>query len=346
MLNVPRITARVIPGLFVVSVMAGACHFSGAVRPRQPYLSRLPTGLNSYLPVPLDNPLTAERVDLGRALFFDTQLSRDGTVSCASCHDPDLAFTDGRSVSVGIDGRQGRRNAPTLLNRGYVRSLFWDGRADSLEAQALLPLSDPDEMGNTHEEIVRRLRRSRSYPGRFAVAFGTETITIGRVAMALASFERTLLSGHSAFDQYRFDGDERALSTDARRGLELFRGRARCSFCHEGSLFTDHHFHNTGVSWLVSSAGPGRQDIDLGRYDVTGRNQDRGAFKTPSLRDVELTAPYMHDGRLPSLGDVIDFYNRGGEENPFLDGFMQPLNLTAREHADLIAFLESLTGTD
>ena len=298
------------------------------------------------MPVPPDNPLTAEKVELGRRLFFDTRLSRDGTVACASCHLPERAFTDGRSVAVGIGRARGRRNAPTLYNRAYVSTLLWDGRAASLEEQAVLPMVSATELDNTHDEVVRRLRESHLYRELFASAFGTEAISIERVAKAIASFERTLLSVDSAFDRYDVRGDELALSPAARRGLELFRGKGRCTFCHGTPLFTDNRFHNTGVSWRHRpSLGPVAVDgLDLGRYEVTGRQADKGKFKTPSLRDVDQTAPYMHDGSLETLEEVIDLYDRGGEPNPYLDESVKMLNLTAREKAQLIAFLKSLTG--
>ncbi len=335
----------------VLIVGTAACRGSLPTQRSEPYLSAIPPGLSVLMPVPPDNPLTAEKVELGRRLFFDTRLSRDGTVACASCHVPDRAFTDGRSVAVGIGRARGRRNAPALYNRAYASTLFWDGRAASLEEQALQPMVGATELGNTHEEVVRRLRESHLYRELFtrafgARAFGTEAISIERVAKAIASFERTLLSGDSAFDRYDVGGDEQALSPAARRGLELFRGKARCTFCHRTPLFTDNRFHNTGVSWrhrppLSPAAVDG---LDLGRYEVTGRQEDKGKFKTPSLRDVDQTAPYMHDGSLETLEEVIDFYDRGGEPNPYLDESITMLNLTAREKAQLIALLKSLTG--
>lgn len=323
--------------LVVVGVMVFSCRVGLSPRHREPYLRTLPLGPGILLPVPSHNQLTAAKAEFGRKLFFERQLSRDGSLACASCHLPEKAFTDGRTVSTGIDGSLGRRNTPSLLNRAYSRSLFWDGRAASLEEQALQPMINPAELGNTHEEIVRRLRKETSYRRLFQAAYGDEEINVKRVAEAIASFERTLLSGNSAFDRYELLKDEAALSESAKRGLELFRGKANCSVCHESPLFTDERFHNTGVSW-------GKLPADIGRYEITGRHDDKGKFKTPSLRDVEQTAPYMHDGSLKTLEQVIEFYNRGAGPNPYLDGLIKPLQLTAQEKIDLLSFLKTLTG--
>jgi cytochrome c peroxidase len=297
----------------------------------------VPVGLSALLPVPTENRLTAEKVALGRRLFFEKRLSRDGRVACASCHKPDHGFADDRSVSIGVDGRAGHRNAPSLLNRVYVEPLFWDGRAASLEAQALFPMVGESELANTYEEIEKRLRADRSYTEAFRDAFGTGSITSARAAQALASFERTLLSGGTAADRYERLGETGALPPSAARGRALFRGTARCHVCHDGPLFSDGRFHNTGVSW-------GRSPVDRGRFDVTGLDAERGAFRTPSLRDVARTAPYMHDGSIPTLDRVVAFYDRGGERNPYVDDMLKPLRLTPDEQGDLVAFLEALTG--
>ena len=302
------------------------------------YLRGLPQGLDVFLPVPENNQLTADKVELGRELFFDNQLSRDRSTSCATCHLPEKAFTDGLPISVGINDAQGRRNAPSLLNVAYLRSMFWDGRAISLEEQALEPMINPAELGNTHEEIVRRLNADKTYPLLFERAFGSKQVTIERTAKAIACFERTLLSADSGFDRYVLSGESNALSDSARHGLNLFRGKANCQLCHEHSLLTDTQFHNTGVSW-------GEQPLDFGRHEVTGLEPDMGKFKTPSLRDVEHTAPYMHDGSIGTLEDVVEFYSKGGNPNPHLDPAIQPLNLSAAEKEDLVAFLKSISGT-
>lgn len=301
------------------------------------FFSALPLGVDPRLPVPRENRLTAEKVELGRRLFFDERLSRDGSISCATCHLPERAFSDGRPIAEGIDGTPGRRNAPTLLNAAYLPSLFRDGRSANLEEQALAPLINPVEMDNTYQAIARYLGNTKPYLILFERAFGSAEVSADRVSKAIASYERTLVSGDSAFDRYEMLGDATALSESAKRGLELFRGKARCHLCHEGRMFTDGLFHNTGVSW-------GEPPLDLGRFEVTGKEYDKGAFRTPGLRDVSRTAPYMHNGSLSTLDDVLDFYNDGGVENPYLDFAMKPLDMSADEKADLKAFLEALSG--
>lgn len=298
--------------------------------------------------VPADNPLTAEKVALGRSLFFDKRLSADGTVSCATCHDPSAAFTDHHPLAVGVAGRAGARNAPTVLNAAFSRHLFWDGHAGSLEEQAKHPLINPSEMGMaSHDAVVARVSAAPEYRERFRRAFGAEGVTIETVVKAIASFERTQLSGNSPFDRFAA-GDAGAISESQKRGLGLFRGKARCAECHTSDaaapFFTDFGFHNTGVALDVPARAGG--SAELGRYLVTGRAADVGAFKTPTLRDVELTAPYMHDGSKKTLLDVVRFYNEGGRANPHLDGRLRPLGLTEAEMSDLVEFLRSLTSDD
>jgi cytochrome c peroxidase len=297
----------------------------------------LPLGLDVFLPVPLDNPLTSTGIDLGRKIFFDKRLSQDGTVSCASCHDPARAFTDGRPRAVGLGGQPGRRNAPTLLNVAYSPSLFWDGRMTTLEEQAWSPLTNANEMGGRLTAIIEEISSDPSYRILFRKAFGTDEVFKGRIASALASYQRSLVAADAPFDRYRLRQDEFALSPASRRGWLLFRGKARCAQCHEEPLFTDHKFHNTGVGW-------GRLPHDFGRYEFTGKDDDRGKFKTPTLRHLTLTAPYMHDGGLATLSDVVAFYNRGGGANAYLDGVIRPLELTPAEQLDLVDFLEALSG--
>jgi len=246
----------------------------------------IPLGLDLYLPVPEDNPLTAEKIELGRRLFNDRRLSRDGSIACSSCHDPERAFSDGRPVAIGVFGRQGRRNAPALINRGYGRSFFWDGRASTLEEQVLKPIQDPNEMDMRLAEAAARV-----------------SLTPEEISRALASFVRSILSGGSRFDRF-INGDRSALSAEEQAGLQLFRGKANCVACHVGPNFTDERFHNSGVAWR-----DGRFQ-DGGRFAVTGKAEDRGAFKTPTLREVARTAPDMHDGSLARLEDVIEYYDR------------------------------------
>ncbi len=296
----------------------------------------IPLGLDAYMPVPEGNPLTPEKVDLGRRLFNDRLLSRDRSMACATCHDPKRAFTDGRATAVGVFGRKGSRGAPTLVNRGYGAAFFWDGRATSLEEQVLQPIQNPNELGMTLEEVLLRLRHSRLYRKQFASAFRSDP-NVEDMARALASYVRTILSGDSPLDRY-LNGESQALSDAARRGLQIFRGKGNCTACHVGPNFSDERFHNTGVAWRGGKLG------DPGRSAVTGKEADRGAFKTPTLREVARTAPYMHDGSITTLEDLIEFYNRGGNANPDLDPEIHPLQLTADEKQALTAFLKSLTG--
>jgi len=276
-------------------------------------------------------------VALGKRLFFDSVLSRDRSLACASCHDPSRAFTDGRAVAVGVFGRQGTRSAPALINRGYGASFFWDGRTPTLEQQVLQPIQDPKEMDMTLDEALARLKDHPDYPEQFRSAFGAE-VSVEGLARALASYLRTILSGDAPVDRY-LNGDRAALSEQARQGLNIFRGKGNCSACHVGPTFTDERFHNTGVAWRDG------QWLDPGRYAVSGGEADRGAFKTPTLREIAQTAPYMHDGSLASLADVVEFYDRGGNSNPHIDSEVRPLRLSDDEKKALAAFLlEALNG--
>jgi cytochrome c peroxidase len=317
--------------------------------------------------VPRDNPVTAEKVALGRALYFDKRLSADGTVSCATCHDPAAAFADQNPLAVGVAGRRGVRNAPTVLNAMFSRELFWDGRARSLEEQAVEPLLSPSEMGmRTREALVARVSAIPEYRRQFAQVFGARGLTVEAVAKAIAAFERTQLSGNAPFDRF-MAGDASAVTDSQRRGWELFRGKARCTECHtfdaSSPFFTDFRFHNTGVAtknvdfdelMRRATAGgrlpnprpraPGLSE--LGRFLTTGRPEDVGAFKTPTLRDVELTTPYMHDGSEKTLLDVVRFYNRGGERNRALDSRIRPLGLSDAEMNELVEFMRALTSDD
>jgi cytochrome c peroxidase len=273
---------------------------------------RIPLGLDLFMPVPEENPLTAEKIQQGRRLFFDRRLSRDGSISCSSCHDPERAFSDGRAIGVGVFQRKGRRNSPALINRGYGRSFFWDGRVASLEEQVLKPIEDPNEMGLPLAEAAARV-----------------SLAPEEIARALASFVRSILSGDSPFDRY-INGDRTALTMEQQAGLQLFRGKANCIACHVGPNFTDERLHNTGVAWRD------------GRFTDAGAGQ--GNFKTPTLREIARTAPYMHDGSLATLQEVIEYYDRGGNQSPGLDPEIRPLRLTAAEKQDLLAFLHSLAG--
>jgi cytochrome c peroxidase len=297
------------------------------------------------VPIPADNPPTAYTIALGRKLFYDPRLSKDNTVSCASCHNPNFAFTDRVPIARGIGRSLGVRNTPTLLNAAYSPIQFWDGRAASLEAQSAFPIANPVEMNQPHEVSVSKIDRDPAYRAGFAQAFGPGHVTLGQIQKSLASFERTLLSGNSPFDQYAYGGNKQALTPAAIHGLAIFEDpkRGNCVVCHtiraRDALFTDGKFHNTGAG--VNGAG---DFTDLGRFGQTKLQADRGEFKTPTLRNVALTPPYMHDGSLTTLHDVVDFYAGGGNSNPELDKEIKPLNLSAQDRADLVKFLEALTG--
>jgi cytochrome c peroxidase len=296
-------------------------------------IDEIPLGLGPR-PVPKDNPLTKERVQLGRKLFFDPILSADRTVACASCHQPEHGLGSAEPRPRGIRGQTIARRAPSLFNRAYGTSFFWDGRAGSLEEQALQPIEDPAEMGSSVADVVKRLRDDPAYAAQFKAAFD-DGVTEANLAKALASFERVLLRGDSAVDRFRQKGEHNALGPQERSGLWLYESKARCWRCHSGPGFTDERFHNTGVGW-------GKEPIDLGRFTVTKNDSDRGKFRTPTLRGVSLSSAFMHDGSLKTLEDVVAFYNRGGNANPHLDPALAPLGLSAEEIRDLVAFLKAL----
>ncbi len=320
-----------------------SCASGGNPAPDAQEVVRLPfvAGLDLFVPIPEDNPLTAPKIALGEKLFFDPMLSRDRSVSCSSCHLPEYGFSDTTAFSRGASGRIGVRNAPALVNRAYGRAFFWDGRAASLEEQVLHPIRDSLEMDLSHAQLARRLRADISYRALFREAFRRDPDSTG-VARALASYIRTLRSGESPYD-LAIQGDSAAMTADARRGLALFTGKGRCTACHIPPNFTDELFHNTGVT-ARSAARTGTTLRDPGRGAVTGVADHTGAFKTPTLRDVARTGPYMHDGSFATMKEVVGFYSRGGEPNPHLSADIRPLHLTPDERADVVQFLESLTG--
>lgn len=291
---------------------------------------------------PAENPYSRRKAELGRMLFFDKRLSSDGTVACASCHDPARAFTDHRPVTPGIAKRKGRRNAPAVLNRAYSEEQLWDARAASLEEQAKGPLADRAEMtaeatpDAAHRTCVERVRAIPGYRRLFRGAFGTEEFGIDHVSRALATFERTLFSGNAPYDRYQA-GDRSAMTPSQVRGQELFFGKALCSACHSGPNFTDEIPANTGV-------GQRQPRPDRGRLEITHHEWETGFFKTPTLREVARTAPYMHDGSIKTLEKVVEHYDRGGGKNSHLDERLVPLHLTAVEKRDLVAFLRALSG--
>lgn len=291
----------------------------------------------------LPDPPTPERVRLGRWLFYDARLSADGRISCGTCHRPDQGFSQTERVPTGVGFQKGTRKSPTFLNAAWAPAphFFWDGRAATLEEQALMPIVNPVEMGlSSHERLVEILEGIPGYRPYFEAAFGDGRITKERVARALADYERTRMAGHSPWDRWRRTGDESAIPPLARRGHEIFFGKAACNQCHLGPAFTDGAFHNIGVGWDAASG----TFADEGRYAVTRAPADRGAFKTPTLRDVATHPPYMHDGSVPTLRDVVALYNRGGVKNPHLSPKVFPLGLTDEEMDALVAFMEALTS--
>lgn len=299
----------------------------------------LPLGLPEFS-VPKDNPLTDEKIALGRELFFDKNLSIDRTLSCASCHDPEKHWGNSQTLGVGVESREGTRNVPTLINLGYYLQYFWDGRAQSLEAQALFPLLNENEMGMpSHEAILERLNENPKYAELFGKAF-SNGITISNMTKAFACFERTILSGNAPYDRY-MAGDKDALSESAIRGLDVFMNRGKCGNCHVPPKFTEPAFYNLGV-------GMDKETPDLGRYDVLKMNFAKGRFRTPSVRDIAKTGPYMHDGSLETLEEVVDLYDDGGVRNRHLSAEIRPrLRLTDQEKKDLVTFLiEGLTTSD
>ena len=326
----------------------------------QPLSVDVPKGLQNLLAyTPPSNPLTKGKVELGKQLYFEPRVSLDGTVSCATCHNPDKGWTDNLKTSVGIDGQVGARNAPTVLNTVYGKTMFWDGRAPSLEGQSQGPPQNPIEMGNqSYKQIIARLRGISGYKEQFANVFGTD-VTLDGFAKAIAAFERVAaLSGNSTFDQYN-SGELNALTESQKRGMILFGMRlnpddefkttvtlkkADCTSCHGGFNFTDEQFHNLGIGWKESE----KSFADIGRYviDAVGSKNvaNMGSFKTPTLRDIEKTAPYMHDGSIRTLEESVEHYNKGGNPNPYLDKDIKKLNLSDAEKADVVAFMKSLTG--
>lgn len=320
--------------------------------------------------IPDNNPQSPEKIALGKKLFNDKHISQGGTISCASCHAQDKAFTDGQKVAVGIQQQTGFRNAPTVVNAAFYQTLFLDGRASSLEEQALGPFLNPIEHGlKNQQQIVDIVVQDPDYQEQFKRVFNTAVsdISAEQIAQAIASFERTLIAGNSAFDRYLFGRDHQALTQSEARGMRLFRRKGNCANCHEISgkdaLLMDNRFYNLGVGFAkvnpqitefveVLRAG-GRADdfaftdsqrAELGRFNVTYIIADIGKFKTPTLRNIALTAPYMHDGSINTLEEVVEYYDKGGDKNSFLDPAIFPLHLTDQEKQDLVAFLKALTS--
>ncbi|WP_432822949.1 cytochrome-c peroxidase [Trichloromonas sp.] len=333
------------------------------------------------VPIPTDNPPTPEKIELGDKLFHDQRFSSTGEVSCATCHEKQKAFTDSPlSVSEGIHKLTGTRNAPTIINSAYFNKLFWDGRSQDLEEQSIHPFVNPVEMGlKDHEPILQIVRTDPEYVEAFKAVFAKagDQVTLREVNLAIAAFERTIVAGNSPFDRWYFGGDSDAVSAAAKRGFEVFIGQGRCVSCHvieqTQALFTDNRFHNIGVginpiqddipqlagAFLKAKAEGIDVDIavltdkktsELGRFAITDQFDDLGAFKTSTLRNIAVTAPYMHDGSLKTLRETVVHYNNGGvtekddQVNDFLSGGIRPLNLSDQQIDDLVAFMESLTS--
>jgi cytochrome c peroxidase len=288
------------------------------------------------VPWPAGNAYSAARVELGRYLFFDARLSAGGTVSCATCHPPEHAFAGGDPPPVGVTGKPPPRRAPTLINRAYGKSQFYDGRAATLEDQTTGPIANPDEMGTTAEAATEAVSKIAGYGPLFERAFGDAKVTFDRIAKAIASFERTILSGNSPYDRF-LNGDKQALSAPAKRGLQIFERTGECSECHNGFNFTNEKFASLGID-------PALPAPDLGLAVITGKRRDDGKFKVPTLREIAYTGPYMHDRRFKTLDAVLEFYRKGGQPGPYLDSRIAPFFLDAPAKADLTAFLESLSG--
>ncbi len=324
--------------LIAVAFFLTACQHSTA----EPEVQQNPLVIPAGFPqpaIPADNPINAAKIELGRDLFYETKLSVDGSKSCSSCHSLIASFSDsGNSVSTGVGGQFGTRNAPGLMNVAYDTNFFWDGRASSLEMQAGAPILNPDEMGSDSNVVIASLNKIPYYREQFAKAFGgPNEITFQRIRYAIATFERTLISGESPYDHF-MNGDSSALSASALRGLALFNSsRTNCSKCHSGINFTDNAYHSTGLTVDYT---------DEGREDVTHNPADNGKFRTPSLRNVTLTPPYMHDGTFLDLLSIINNYNNGGRQTSTQDALVHPLNLIPSEWNELVDFLKSLTDTN
>ena len=346
-------TALLLNMLTVLVVLDGAEQCQAQPRPLAP----LPP-VEQF--VPKDNPMTPEKIELGKMLYFDPRLSGDSSTSCAKCHDPEAGFSNGKRLSDAYPGTKHWRSVPTVLNAAYARLLFWDGRSTSLEDQAKGPIQAPIEMNQNPGHLVHKLRQIPFYREGFKKVFNSD-ITFDNIAKAIATFERTIVSRNVPFDNY-LKGDKSALDSEQIRGLEIFKEKARCINCHNGAIFSDGALHAIGVPeieplrkdsdrvatrhFFAQDAGYSnwKIDADYGRELITKSAKDRFKFKTPSLREVLDTAPYMHNGAFLTLEEVVDFYNKGGGDIPGKDPLMKPLGLTAEEKAALIAFLESLSG--
>ncbi|MFK7969802.1 MAG: cytochrome-c peroxidase [Bacteroidia bacterium] len=314
----------------LLMIWGAGCGENDAV---QPYELAVPQGFPSPM-IPDDNILNHERIALGKKLFFDKALSRDYSISCASCHHQEKAFTDGRPLSQGIKGQIGNRNSPTLVNLAWQPYFFAEGGSPSIEMQSLGPIEEAHEMGFNAREAVDRLAKIEAYQKEAQIAYGRE-FDLFVLTRGLAAFERTMVSGNSPFDQYQYQGNDTALNESEKRGLAVFTSeKAQCATCHPAPLFTDYSFHNIGLELEYE---------DEGRYRLTADKEDIGKFKVPSLRNIALTGPYMHDGRFETLEEVVEHFDGGGVTHPNVSEIIRPLGLTESEKIDLVAFLKSLT---
>lgn len=296
----------------------------------------VPLGLPP-VPVPEDNPLTAEKIALGKKLYFDPRLSKDGTISCATCHDPEMAWAEHLPTSEGLEGQLGEVNSPTVINTAYAPELFWDGRADSLEEQALGPMENPIEMGHTLDAIVKELAAIPEYEQAFQEVFGT-TVTRDGMAKAIASFERTVLSGNSPYDRYK-NGQTDALTESQQRGMDLFE-EVGCATCHTPPLFSNYRYYNAGI-------GMDKDPPDAGRKNVTGEDRDLGKYRVPPLREVANTHPYYHDGSVEKLEDAVALMADGGKDNDNLSPMIKIVRereVSDQDRQDIVAFLNALSG--
>ncbi len=295
-----------------------------------------------YEPVPAmqhpsDNAWSKDKEELGKMLYFDPRLSGSNWISCATCHNPGLGWSDGLPRTIGDGQKELGRHSPTIINSGYFEVQMWDGRKKSLEDQAKGPIAASVEMNQDYDELIRELKAIPGYVSRFDKVFGKNALNINNIAKAVATFERSVVSKNAPYDKY-WAGDKGAMSASAVNGMNLFFSKAKCGICHNGPVFTDSGFHNIGVK----PAGPLK--VDLGRYNESKDDFDKGAFKTPGLRDITKSAPYMHNGTEATLQDVIEFYDRGGDAKQNVSPFITPLGLTGQEKKDLVEFLKALDG--
>jgi len=322
--------------VFFLFFLFHSCHKKSSISADKAYHLNLPEGWVTPVTLP-DNPLTEKRVELGKYLFYDPIISDDSTISCSTCHIPEIAFTDGKKLPIGLKGNIGKRNSPTLVNVAYYPYFFSEGKVPDLETQALAPGLHEAEMGTEMKQMIFRLRKNTFYKRKFKETFNCDTIELKHFVYALASYERTLISYKNRYQQNISDGDKSPLKKEEEQGKKIFFGKANCSQCHNGNLFTDFSLQNIGLYEVYEDPGLAR---------VNNLPKDSGKFKTPTLLNVEYTAPYMHDGSMETLEEVVEFYNSGGKNHPNKSEFIKPLKLNVEEKKWLVAFLKTLTDFD